>query len=54
MLDVPGQLAVFVAKLLWVSPVLPGGVHDITAAREHVLAVLRPLRKNLPVLADSG
>ena len=27
---------------LWVSPVLPGGVHDITAAREHVLAILRP------------
>jgi len=39
---------------LWVSPVLPGGVHDITAAREHVLAVLRPFLKNLPVLADSG
>jgi hypothetical protein len=39
---------------LWISPVLPGGVHDITAAREHVLAVLRPFLKNLPVLADSG
>jgi hypothetical protein len=39
---------------LWASPVLPGGVHDITAAREHVLAVLRPFLKNLPVLADSG
>jgi hypothetical protein len=39
---------------LWVSPVLPGGVHDITAAREHVLAVLRPWLMDLPVLADSG
>jgi hypothetical protein len=39
---------------LWVSPVLPGGTHDITAAREHVLAVLRPFLKDLPVLADSG
>jgi DDE superfamily endonuclease len=39
---------------LWVSPVLPGGVHDITAAREHVLAVLRPFLKDLPALADSG
>ena len=39
---------------LWVSPVLPGGVHDITAAREHVLAILRPYLAGLPVLADSG
>jgi hypothetical protein len=39
---------------LWVSPVLPGSVHDITAAREHLLADLRPYLKNLPVLADSG
>jgi hypothetical protein len=39
---------------LWVSAVLPGGIHDITAARELVLAILRPLLKNLPVLADSG
>jgi DDE superfamily endonuclease len=39
---------------LWVSAVLPGGVHDITAARELVLAILRPFLKNLPVLADSG
>jgi hypothetical protein len=27
---------------LWVSDVLPGGVHDLTAAREHLLPVLRP------------
>jgi DDE superfamily endonuclease len=39
---------------LWVSAVLPGGVHDIAAAREHVLAILRPFLKDLPVLADSG
>ena len=39
---------------LWASPVLPGGTHDITAAREHVLAVLRSYLKVLPVLADSG
>jgi hypothetical protein len=39
---------------LWVSGVLPGGVHDITAARELVLAILRPFLKDLPVLADSG
>ena len=39
---------------LWVSPVLPGGTHDITADREHVLAILRPCLTDLPVLADSG
>jgi hypothetical protein len=39
---------------LRVSPVLPGGVHDITAAREHVLAILRPFLKDMPALADSG
>jgi hypothetical protein len=39
---------------LWVSAVLPGGVHDITAARELVLAILRPFLKDLPVLADAG
>ena len=39
---------------LWVSAVLPGGVHDITAARELVLAIVRPFLKDLPVLADCG
>jgi hypothetical protein len=39
---------------LWVSDVLPGSVHDITAAREHVLAQARPYLKSLPFLADSG
>jgi IS5 family transposase len=34
--------------------VLPGGVHDITAAGEHVLAILRSFLNDLPVLADSG
>jgi hypothetical protein len=31
-----------------------GGVHDLTAAREHVLPGLRPYLTDLPVLADSG
>jgi hypothetical protein len=39
---------------VWVSPGSPGGTHDITAAREHVLPGLRPWLKDLPVLADSG
>ena len=39
---------------LWVSPVLPGGVHDISATREHLLVTLWPFLKDLPVLADSG
>jgi hypothetical protein len=39
---------------LWVPAVLPGGVHDITAARELVLAILRPFLKDLPALADCG
>jgi hypothetical protein len=39
---------------LRISPVLPGGVHDLTAAREHVLPGLRPCLSDLPVLADSG
>jgi len=39
---------------LWVSDVLPGNVHDITAARELVLAILRPYLKDMPCLADPG
>jgi hypothetical protein len=27
---------------MWVSDVLPGNVNDLSAARKHVLAVLRP------------
>ncbi len=39
---------------LWVSDALPGGVHDLTAARAHVLPAARPYLKDLPVLADTG
>lgn len=38
----------------WVSQVLPGSVHDITAARELVLAALAPYTNDLPILADPG
>ncbi|WP_344242535.1 transposase family protein [Actinocorallia libanotica] len=40
--------------LLWTSPVEPGGVVDIEAARRHVLSALYPLADVLPVLADPG
>jgi DDE superfamily endonuclease len=39
---------------LWVSDVLPGSTHDVTAARELVLPRARPYLKDLPFLADSG
>jgi hypothetical protein len=39
---------------LWVSGVLPGSTHDLTAARELVLPQARPYLKKLPILADSG
>jgi len=39
---------------LWVSDVLPGSTHDVTAARELVLPQARPYLKHLPFLADSG
>ncbi len=39
---------------LWVSDVLPGSTHDLTAACELVLPGARPYLKDLPVLADSG
>jgi len=39
---------------LWLSDVLPGNVHDITAARELVLDIIRPFTKKMPVLADPG
>ena len=39
---------------LWVSDVLPGSTHDLTAARELVLPAARPYLNDLPVLADSG
>ena len=39
---------------IWVSDALPGSTHDVTAAREQVLATIRPYLKDMPVLADSG
>ncbi|MGH8306606.1 MAG: transposase family protein [Steroidobacteraceae bacterium] len=39
---------------LWLSDVLPGNVHDLAAARENVLGVLRPFLGAMPVLADPG
>ena len=38
----------------WISDVLPGNVHDLAAARENVLGVLRPFPDAMPVLADPG
>jgi hypothetical protein len=41
---------------LWVSDVEPGSVHDLTAAREHVLGALywAASHLSLPTLADGG
>ena len=40
---------------LWVSPVEPGSVHDITAARIHALpALCQAAAADLPALADPG
>ncbi len=39
---------------LWVPDVLPGTVHDLAAARENVLGVLRPFCDAMLVLADPG
>jgi hypothetical protein len=41
---------------LWVSDVEPGSVHDLTAARTHVLGALywAASRLDLPTLADNG
>ncbi|WP_030689866.1 transposase family protein, partial [Streptomyces sp. NRRL B-1347] len=40
-------------RLLWISPALPGGTHDIKAAREHdIVDVCAQL--DLEVLADKG
>ena len=40
---------------VWTSPVEPGSVHDITAARRHVLGALYPAAADgLPTLADKG
>src|SRR6204780_3924789 len=34
---------------LWISGVLPGNVHDLAAARQNVLGVLRPFLEAMPV-----
>lgn len=41
---------------LWISDVEPGSVHDLTAARQHVLGALywAASQLNLPTLADGG
>ena len=40
---------------LWISPVEPGSVHDLTAARRHALPALYPAAATgLPTLADPG
>ena len=39
---------------LWISDVVPGSEHDLTVARELVLAILWPYTKAIPVLADGG
>ncbi len=39
---------------LWVSDVVPGSTHDLTAARELVLPRARPYLTDLPLLADPG
>ena len=40
---------------IWISPVEPGSVHDLTAARAHVLGALHAAAaRGLPTLADPG
>jgi hypothetical protein len=39
---------------LWLSEVLPGRTHDITAARAQVLPALSPYTATMPILADPG
>ena len=40
---------------LWVSPVEPGSVHDLTAARRHAFSALyHAAAAGLPALADTG
>jgi hypothetical protein len=39
---------------LWVSGVMPGSTHDLTAARGLVLPEARPYLGKLPILADCG
>src|SRR6185312_1320226 len=39
---------------MWISGVLPGNVHDLAAARENVLPMLRTYTEKMPGLADCG
>jgi DDE superfamily endonuclease/Helix-turn-helix of DDE superfamily endonuclease len=39
---------------LWVSEVMPGSEHDITAARTLLLATMSPYLREMPCLADGG
>lgn len=39
---------------LWTSLVCPGSVHDITAAREHLLETVQHFLAEVPILADAG
>jgi hypothetical protein len=39
---------------LWLSPVEPGSVHDLTAARAHAFPALYRAAADLPTLADLG
>lgn len=39
---------------LWVSDVLPGSTHDVTAARELVLAIAGHYTAEMPILAGCG
>ncbi|MFD5514227.1 transposase family protein [Streptomyces sp. NPDC127051] len=46
-------IAANTGKLLWISPAMPGGTHDLKAAREHhIIDVCTQL--DLEVLADKG
>ncbi|MGW1507537.1 transposase family protein, partial [Streptomyces mirabilis] len=40
-----------VGRLLWISPVLPGRAHDLTAARTHRIIRIYE-RQGVPILAD--
>lgn len=42
-----------VGQLLWISPMLPGRAHDLTAARAHRIIRICE-RQGVPILADPG
>lgn len=55
--DFGGNIQALMSPLgipLWVSDALPGNVHDIEAARQQVLDIVRPFTAQMPVLADPG